>query len=198
MTFQKIFILTFILCFGFFAKAQTKSNLELVDSLISASVNELNNHINKKEKIFLEVISPSSFDVLKGKIYSNFSKNFYLVNEKKDSIQHISFYLSNVKTSYTEPIKESFFGNFIVNRRIEVKSNVVLKNSLNQINTIEINKFAVDKVYIDDINMLEDKSLPFTQSEIPNIPLLSNLFEPVIVVGTLIVSTVLLFVVRSK
>lgn len=198
MSFTRIMILFIILCFGLKSKAQKKSNLELVDSLISVSVNELNNLINKNEKTFLEVIIPSSFDVLKGKIYSNFFKKIQLVNEKKDSIQFISFYLSKVKTFYSEIRKESFFGNLIVDRKIEINANVLIKNSLNQINAIEINKFVVDTVYVDDINRLEDKSLPFTQSEIPNIPLLSNLFEPVIVVGTLIISTVLLFVVRSK
>lgn len=199
MNFQRFLFLSLILCFGIVSKAQTKSNLELVDSLISASVNELENSINKNEKkFFLEVVSPLSFEVLKGKIYNSFSKKFHLLNTKQDSIQFVNFYLLKVKTSYGEPRKESIFGNFLVERKIEIYSNVVVKNSSNQIKTLEINKSSVDTVYLDEINMLEDKSLPFTQSEIPNIPLLSNLLEPIIVVGTLIVSTVLLFVVRSK
>ncbi|MEW6004429.1 MAG: hypothetical protein AB1695_03855 [Stygiobacter sp.] len=198
MNFQRFLFLSLILCFGIVSKAQTKSNLELVDSLISASVNELENSINKNEKVFLEVVSPLSFEVLKGKIYNSFSKKFHLLNTKQDSIQFVNFYLLKVKTSYGEPRKESIFGNFLVERKIEIYSNVVVKNSSNQIKTLEINKSSVDTVYLDEINMLEDKSLPFTQSEIPNIPLLSNLLEPIIVVGTLIVSTVLLFVVRSK
>lgn len=198
MNFQRFLFLFLILCFGIVSKAQTKSNLELVDSLISASVNELENSINKNEKVFLEVVSPLSFEVLKGKIYNSFSKKFHLLNTKQDSVQFVNFYLLKVKTSYGEPRKESIFGNFLVERKIEIYSNVVVKNSSNQIKTLEINKSSVDIVYLDEINMLEDKSLPFTQSEIPNIPLLSNLLEPIIVVGTLIVSTVLLFVVRSK
>ncbi|MDF1611335.1 hypothetical protein [Stygiobacter electus] len=198
MNFQRFLFLSLILCFGIVSKAQTKSNLELVDSLISASVNELENSINKNEKVFLEVVSPLSFEVLKGKIYNSFSKKFHLLNTKQDSIQFVNFYLLKVKTSYGEPRKESIFGNFLVERKIEIYSNVVVKNSSNQIKTLEINKSSVDTVYLDEINMLEDKSLPFTQSEIPNIPLLSNLLEPIIVIGTLIVSTVLLFVVRSK
>lgn len=198
MNFQRFLFLSLILCFEIVSKAQTKSNLELVDSLISASVNELENSINKNEKVFLEVVSPLSFEVLKGKIYNSFSKKFHLLNTKQDSIQFVNFYFLKVKTSYGEPRKESIFGNFLVERKIEIYSNVVVKNSSNQIKTLEINKSSVDTVYLDEINMLEDKSLPFTQSEIPNIPLLSNLLEPIIVVGTLIVSTVLLFVVRSK
>lgn len=198
MNFQRFLFLSLILCFGIVSKAQTKSNLELVDSLISASVNELENSINKNEKVFLEVVSPLSFEVLKGKIYNSFSKKFHLLNTKQDSVQFVNFYLLKVKTSYGEPRKESIFGNFLVERKIEIYSNVVVKNSSNQIKTLEINKSSVDTVYLDEINMLEDKSLPFTQSEIPNIPLLSNLLEPIIVIGTLIVSTVLLFVVRSK
>lgn len=190
-------ILILVMCFGFISKAQTKSNLELIDSLISTSINEIKDSLGKNEKTFVEIIVPSTHEILKGKFYKHITNKLNLVADKENSSQQISCYLDLVKVTYSQPQKENFFGDFYVDRKIDIVGNIVIKNQ-NFVKTLEIKKSLSDKINLDEIKNVEEESLPFTKSEIPNIPLFTNFCEPIIVIGTLVVSTVLLFVVRSK
>ncbi|MCX7875296.1 MAG: hypothetical protein N2321_03895 [Melioribacteraceae bacterium] len=197
---MKIFykILFFLMCFGLISKAQVKTNIEIIDSLFSNSVDKFQNIIDKNEKTYLEIITSNDYDILKGILIKHISKKVNLVSEKENTGQSISFYIEKAKVNYESPRRENFLGDFIVDRNVEVKGNVVIKNKFNELKVYEIKNQTNDVISFDDIKLIENQSLPFTKSDIPNVPLISNLFEPIIVVGTLIVSTVLLFVVRSK
>lgn len=198
MKIKSFYLALLIFCFGLNTLAQTKTNLEKIDSLISQSVNQIDLLTNPNEEVFLEINTPASFEILKGEIISEFSKNYKLINSKENTKWEINYFLENVDIDYSNPQKESFFGSFVVERTIKLSGNITIRDERNFIKTIPINNITNDKVYLDEIRLLENSSLPFTQSEIPAIPILSNLFEPIVVVGTLIVTTILLFTVRSK
>lgn len=198
MKIKSFYLALLIFCFGLNTLAQTKTNLEKIDSLISQSVNQIDLLTNPNEEVFLEINTPASFEILKGEIISEFSKNYKLINSKENVKREINYFLENIDIDYSNLQKESFFGSFVVERTIKLSGNITIRDERNFIKTIPINNITNDKVYLDEIRLLENSSLPFTQSEIPAVPLLSNLFEPIVVVGTLIVTTILLFIVRSK
>lgn len=193
---KKVFIII-TLCFGVISKAQSKSNLELFETLIQYSVNDLDTVLIFPNKIFLEVTVPNSYDILKGKIIHSFYQRFNIV-DKENSNYKVNYYLNLAKVTYNEPTKEGLFSDFKVKRQIEINGNALVENNFGKISSFEIKKTFTDTIYIDDISSIENNTLPFTQSQIPSVPFFSNFFEPIIVVGTLVVSTVLLFVVRSK
>jgi hypothetical protein len=198
MKIKSFYLALLIFCFGLNTLAQTKTNLEKIDSLISQSVNQIDSLTNPNEEVFLEITTPASIEILKGKIISAFSKHYKLINSKENAKREINYFLENVDIDYSNPQKEGFFGSFVVERTIKLSGNILIRDERNSIKTIPINNSINDRVYLDEIRLLEDSSLPFTQSEIPAVPILSNLFEPIVVVGTLIVTTILLFTVRSK
>jgi len=198
MKIKYFYLALLIFCFGLKNLAQTKTNLEKIDSLISQSVNQIDSLTNSNEEVFLEITTPASIEILKGKIISAFSKHYKLINSKENLKREINYFLENIDIDYSNPQKESFFGSFVVERTIKLSGNILIRDETNSIKTIPINNSINDRVYLDEIRLLEDSSLPFTQSEIPAVPILSNLIEPIVVVGTLIVTTILLFTVRSK
>ena len=55
-----------------------------------------------------------------------------------------------------------------------------------------------DTVLFDEIKSLSNSSLPFTKGEAPAEPFFASLWEPVIAVGTAIVTIFLFFTIRSK
>ena len=55
-----------------------------------------------------------------------------------------------------------------------------------------------DRVPFSDIVKIENRALPFTQGRIPDEPLFSSLLEPIIAIGTTVVTVFLLFSVRSN
>lgn len=79
-----------------------------------------------------------------------------------------------------------FAGSYLI-----VKSN-------NMIQPFEYAAAKTDTIKLEEISALENQTLPFTQAKIPAQPLLTSLLEPIIVVGTLIVTVILLFTVRGK
>ena len=198
MKIKYFYLALLIFCFVLNNLAQTKTNLEKIDSLISQSVIQIDSLTNPNEEVFLEITTPASIEILKGQIISAFSKQYKLINSKENAKREINYFLENVDIDYSNPQKESFFGSFVVERTIKLSGNILIRDERNSIKTIPINNSINDRVYLDEIRLLEDSSLPFTQSEIPTVPILSNLFEPIVVVGTLIVTTILLFTVRSK
>lgn len=198
MNFCNRTLVLFMFCFGLNIFAQTKTNLEKIDSLISQSINRVDSLVKKEDAIFLEITTPSSISILKGKIVGAFSKKYSVVASNENVNKSVNYFLESVAINYSNPHKESFWGDLIVERKVQIIGSIIVNDGNNPIKSISINNSISDTVYLDEIKLLEDSSLPFTQSDIPVVPLLSNLFEPIVVVGTLIVTTILLFTVRSK
>ena len=179
--------------------AQTKSNLEVIYSLIDRSVAKADSAIGGKQNIFLSVTNPQTLVVLKPQVQETFnSKGYVLLGQKDEARKSIDYTLVSAKVEYKDSFSDGLFGGTLLLREISLAGSFSVEAGSGIINPQWFSETITDTVNLDELNSIENQALPFTQAPVPSLPLLSNLWEPIIVVGTLIVTVVLLFTVRSK
>ena len=193
----KFFILLILFCTS--VNAQQKTNLDIINNLIEKSVTKVDSILNVNKSINLSVTAPSSLELLKSKIFKSFQDNNYTLSaSSNESNPTVNYTLSTLKVEYKNPFSDGLFSSLLAEREISLNSTFTITGIDKKINSYGFNETKIDTVKLDEIHSLENPTLPFTQSEIPSSPLLSNLWEPILVVGTLIITIVLLFSVRSK
>ncbi|MCL4551421.1 MAG: hypothetical protein M1495_22970 [Bacteroidetes bacterium] len=197
---KKFSILLLSICiFAGYSAAQTKSNLEVIYSLIDRSVAKADSVIGGKQNIFLSVTDPQALDVLKPRIQEAFnSKKYVLIGQKDEAHKSIDYTLVSAKVEYKDSFSDGIFGGTLLLREISLTGSFSVETGNGIIKPHRFSESVTDTVNLDELNSIENQALPFTQAPVPSLPLLSNLWEPIIVVGTLIVTVVLLFTVRSK
>jgi len=179
--------------------AQTKTNLDVIYKLIDRSVSKADPILGTKQTINLSFTSSSSLEILKPKIFQAFSEHGYsLTAYTVESNPAVNYTATSLKVEYKNPFSDGLFGGLMLEREISFNYSLTITNADKTIKSFNYTESQIDTVKLDEISGLENQTLPFTQSSIPSAPLLSNLWEPIIVVGTLIVTIVLLFSIRSK
>jgi hypothetical protein len=193
-----IIILTFLIA-GRILVAQTKTNLEQITGLIEKSVAKIDSVYHLPEEFSLEVIVSPQMEILKNKVWENFSSNGRkLYSDVKQKRMKISYSLLNAAVAYNEIHKDGLFGNMLCDREVLLTGAIVITNPDGIIKTLTLNELNKDIVNTAEVKSLETASLPFTQSQIPEPSFFSNLVEPALVIGTLIGTVILLFTVRGK
>ncbi|NJD21836.1 MAG: hypothetical protein FIA82_04080 [Melioribacter sp.] len=179
--------------------AQTQTNLDVIYKLIDRSVSRADSILGTKQTINLSFTSSPALDVLKPKIFKTFSDNGYLLTTSTvESNPAVNYTVTSLKVEYKNPFSDGLFGGLMLEREVSLNYSLTITGTDKAIKTFSYTENQTDTVKLDEISGLENQTLPFTQSSIPSTPLLSNLWEPIIVVGTLIVTIVLLFSIRSK
>lgn len=182
-----------------FLWGQVKSNLENYFQLIDNSVAKVSPTLPKDASVVLTVSGPVSLELLKSKVFESFSKHGYKVTGEIAPQTYKAVYtFHQTSVEYINAEKESFFGNVVAERVMNLKGNILLTTPENQVKTFGVDESQKDTVSVDEIKSLEDSTVPFTQGKMPETPFFSNLLEPVLVVGTLITTIILLFTVRGK
>ena len=179
--------------------AQTLSNVEIINKLVDKSITRIDSSLdNHKEKIPVILSIPLPLDQLKTKIIQSFQTKGYSVNPTNPEAPYLNYALTNVSVLYEDSFTDGLFGDLKTGRKIKYDGSYFIARPEGDASPILFNFNSYDTVKVDNIPILENPSLPFTQSKIPQPPILSNLMEPIIVVGTLITTIILLFTVRSK
>lgn len=178
--------------------SQSKTNLEFTFNIIEKTVARVDSLIVEGDKKFnFTFRSPESYSFLKSRVADSFIKKGFELKDSESLQKKIDYAIENIKVEYTNPFKEQFFGSIFVEREISIIGTALISNS-GEISSVQLNQTLKDTIAIDRINNIEEKGIPFTTGTLPEIPLFSNLLEPIIVVGTLIVTIILFFTVRSK
>lgn len=190
----------FLFCFvSGLSQAQTSSNLDIFKTLVDRSVNGIFKHEgNSSKDIFLNLKLGLEYKVFEDQIYKSVQSS----NKKAVSVYNpnenleVSYTLEKAQVKYGEMFRDGFLGEELMPRTLSISGSYRIK-----INDDLIDNFSyenTDTVRVDEIQNLENSSYPFTKGEIPSEPFLSNLFEPLMAVGTAAVVIVLFFTVRSK
>lgn len=178
--------------------SQSRTNLEVTFDIIEKTVARIDSSVTDRNKEFIFTFkSPDSYSFLKSRVADSFIKKGFDLRDSESLQKKIDYTIENIKVEYSNPYKEQFFGSIFVERDISIIGTALISNS-GEISSIQLNHTLKDTIAIDRINNLEEKGIPFTTGIRPEIPLFSNLLEPIIVVGTLIVTIILFFTVRSK
>ena len=196
----KLLIISFLFLFlNFYLNAQTQNNLDLINVLIDNSVAKTDSLLGGKQTIDLTVTTTQSLEILKPKVLQAFNERGYLLKTSNaESGISVNYNLTSANVEYKNSYSDGFFGGIALERQITVNGSFTIIKLNHIIQPIGFAETRTDTVKLDEIATLENRSIPFTQGQIPSQPLLSTFWEPIIVVGTLIVTVILLFTVRSK
>ncbi len=141
----------------------------------------------------------AKLELLKPKVLAAFSNRGYrMKNENSVDATKVTYSLNQVKVEYANAEKDGFFGEVVAERVVSLNGIVSIISSDGLLKTFDVNESAKDTIIVDEIKNYEDSTVSFTQGKKPEVSFFSNLLEPVLVVGTLVTTIILLFTVRGK
>ncbi len=182
-----------------FVTAQTKTNLEKFFQLIDNSIVKVGDVVGKNGAVVLSVTGPASLELLKPKVLAAFSNHGYMIkNDNSANTAKVTYSLNQSKVEYANAEKDGFFGDVVAERNVSLSGIVSVSSPDGLVKSFEVNESAKDTIVVDEIKNIEDATAPFTQGKKPEVSFFSNLLEPVLVVGTLVTTIILLFTVRGK
>lgn len=178
-------------------KSQSVSNLEKIYNLLNNSIEVIKPLIDS-DKIYFEFNSPSEYSLLKNRAVIKLSdSNIEILDNEEKALTKFNYSVDGVKVSYNKIFREGLFGDYLVEREIELSgSYIISKNKIRESDTFQYTE--QDSVKYGKVNSLESSSLPFTQGNLPPEPFWKGVLEPIIAVGTAAVTVFLFFSVRSK
>ncbi|MEW6702218.1 MAG: hypothetical protein AB1298_05820 [Bacteroidota bacterium] len=197
---SKAVVISFLFFIWFVSlPAQTQSNLDVIYRLIQQSVVKVDSILGGKKTIYISVTSPQLLEALKPKIYQSFTEHGYILKSSaNESDITVNCILTSAGIEYKNSFSSGLFGGTVLERKAMFAGSYLIVKSNNMIQPFEYAAAKTDTIKLEEISALENQTLPFTQAKIPAQPLLTSLLEPIIVVGTLIVTVILLFTVRGK
>lgn len=178
--------------------AQPKSNLDIIYDLIEENANQLllklPHEVSLKEVMFS---SPNGYENLENRFLHTLNNKGLF---RTDSVHSFSlkYSLDQIGVLYSEPFRGSLLSDYKVERKIFLSSTFALGMNNHVKHTEIIETEFSDTLYYSDINNVETPNLSLTHGTKPTEPLFESLLEPVIAIGTVIVTIILLFTVRSK
>ncbi len=189
-----------LLCLNTFVLAQTKTNLEIVDSLVSVSVNDLIDSLQLENKQFIfQFNSPDDYKVFSNSVIKQLQDKGIVLLESTDSLKNILNYsIKNIHIEYGEVFRDGMFGEYLVERNVNINGSYFIQN-LNYFNNIKNFGYSnKDIVVLSEINNLQNIAYSFTSPELPEEPFFSSMLEPTLAVGTAAIAVYLFFNIRSK
>ncbi|MBL1212645.1 MAG: hypothetical protein D8M61_04725 [Ignavibacteriae bacterium] len=199
---NRIFVIVFtsLLILGSSLVAQVKTNLEVIDQLVEKTVIGISDALPGDSKN-LEFIYYSSEEMklLKSNFISSFNENEYRLNTSGSNNSIIlELTLNTADVDYTDTFRDGLFGNYLVERKIDLNGSYFISVNGKISDVIKFENSSLDTLDYEFIQTAENRTLPFTQSELPAEPFFSSLLEPAIAIGAAAVTIYLFFTVRSK
>lgn len=178
---------------------QTKSNLQIMMDFSDSTALSLSEYLSAGDTISFKYQSRLDDNFFVSRILAGLSeRGIKVVFDETKAASHLVYFLEDAGVEYSEVFKSGLLGDFVVGRKISYAGSFTLSDR-NEI--LHAGKFLLEKsdsVEYDKIPLLENPSLSFTQTELPDEPFWASITEPLIAVGAIIVTVVLLFTIRSK
>ncbi|MBK8945207.1 MAG: hypothetical protein IPM32_08040 [Ignavibacteriae bacterium] len=191
--------LIIVFAFNFVLVAQTKTNLEIVDSLIGVSISKINStQIDKNQNFEFKFNSPQEFSALSNSVIEKMQNVGFKFNKDENNSEVLNYSIKNILVEYPEMFRDGIFGEYLVNRKVELESSFYFSanGNLSKVENFVYN--YSDTLAYEEINSVQNIAYGFTSPEIPSEPFFSSLVEPTIAIGTAAVAVYLFFNVRSK
>lgn len=177
---------------------QSKSNLNIVNELIAESVEQVLEENKIENEVSLAIFSPQPLEILKTAIAQTFIEKGIKISTNVNLPIQLTYSIINIQTEYGTGFTNEFLGELKSERTIKLTSSAAVTRN-GQIEPIQnLNFERKDTINISEISAIENGAIPFTQAANPSVSLFSNLLEPILIVGTLIGTVILLFTIRSK
>lgn len=168
--------------------------------MIEKSINSIAGQLPETiDKVQLNYSSGEGYVMFQNRVISYLEEKKLLVDKNVDENSYrLNYTVENIDVNYSEAFKNGWFGEYKVERNVLLNISYSLNNNGNVIQSNFFEETITDTINYSDIESVESYGIKFTQSEKPTEPFFQSFLEPVIAVGTLIVSIILLFTVRSK
>lgn len=197
---KKILSISAILFFTLLnlASAQLKTNLEIIYDLVENNINQVLTKLpNEVHSFIFEYSSPQEYSNLEGRYINNLSNKNLLKKDSSDSGM-LKYSLDQLGIIYSEPFRGSLLGDYKIERKIFLNATFAFGYDDKVKRSEIVESQYSDTLYYSDIDKVEIPNLSLTHGTKPAEPLFESLLEPVIAVGAVIVTIILLFTVRSK
>ncbi|MCK5086063.1 MAG: hypothetical protein KAQ90_01025, partial [Melioribacteraceae bacterium] len=180
--------------------AQPHTNLEVINSLIDNSTEQIAGEINSKTvEFFIDYKSPAEFSFLNEQLISGLTKNNIKINV--DTIttgSKIIYSLSDAGVFYSDIFRSGLFGGYLIERKFKLSGSYIIEKNGSVTDSESFNLTKTDTIDYDFINIIETPSLTFTQGNIPSQPFFPSIIEPLIAITAVAITVILFFTVRSK
>jgi hypothetical protein len=180
--------------------AQVKTNLNVVDQLVEKTVTEISGALSgKSNDLEFHYYSSEEMMILKSSFVSSLLKNGYkIITDGNKKSSKLELALNSIDVNYTDTFRDGLFGNYLVERKIDLTGNYFISSDGKISDVVEFESTSLDTLDYEIIQTVENRALPFTRSELPSEPFFSSLLEPAIAIGAAAVTIYLFFTVRSK
>jgi hypothetical protein len=181
-----------------------RTNLEIIDSLIAASSDKFCAYLIKtsQKDINLKINKSDGYWLLTNKLLNTAkAKNisFYLNDTSKtihDQASIVNLTLNMISIEYTR--EESDADSLVRSIRTELIGYIQNKDGKTEQLPVYSETF-IDTIAADNVPYLETSLHSFTHSQVPPAPhsFFKEIAEPIIIIGTAIITVILFFTVRS-
>jgi hypothetical protein len=174
------------------------TNLDIFYKMIDSSVTDLISKIPKsRESIKLDLNLGESYTVFNNRIIAGiFSSGKKILDEENKELLNINYVLEKANVNYGEIFRDGFWGDYYLPRNLSLKGSYAIRDSNTLFQNFDYN--CSDTIRYSSIKDVEDESFPFTKGKVPSEPFFSNLFEPIVAIGTAALVVILFFTIRSK
>jgi hypothetical protein len=180
------------------ANAQTITNLDRFYSAVDSASTLLLNDLGNTKEVKLDLNLGTYYSVFGNQVRGKLLKNGVKIlnNESSDAnIVKVNFVLDECIVDYSQPERDGLFGDYFTERSINVSGNYFISSKQK---VRDFNIAQKDKIAVEDVEKVENRSYPFTHGELPPEPFFSSLLEPIVAVGAAAITVILFFSVRSK
>ena len=179
--------------------AQSKTNLEMIYGLVDSSVIHIANNCSNSNSVFsLSIKSPKEYSELNHRIKASLVKHGIELNVDSTVSDKINYSISQTIVQYSDLFRDGLFGDYLLERSFILSGEYLIQNS-STISNADIFYYTVkDTIPYSNYTFIENNSLPFTKSKVPEAPFIPSLFEPVIAITAVVITVVLFFSVRSR
>ncbi|MBI5731137.1 MAG: hypothetical protein HY963_08370, partial [Ignavibacteriales bacterium] len=144
--------------------AQTKTNLDVINTLIDRSVSKVDSIIGSKQTINLSFTLPPTLEILKPKIFQTFNEHGYLLTTSNIGLNsEVNYTVTSLKVEYRNPFSDGLFGGLLLEREISFDYSLTITRTDKTIKLFSYLENRIDTVKLNEISGLENQTLPFTQ-----------------------------------
>ncbi len=191
-------ILILILFLSVSLLAQSRTNLEMINMLVDSSVLSISSRISDSHFEYnIDYQSVAEYSALNNRIENSLVRNEIKVN-LDSSKNKISYSISQAGVTYSDLFKDGLVGGYLIERKFILQGEYTIKNSSSVLNADTFNYTVTDTIPYNNVNFVENNSLPFTKGTVPSEPFFPSMLEPIVAITAVVITVVLFFTVRSN
>jgi hypothetical protein len=196
-------LLIIILLFGLnLSKAEDinspSSNFDVVDRLVKEGADELKAKLTNRDvdSLYLKINMHQAQDYMLQRLVASLDSQKIYTRLQNPDLPELSIFINEISTAYSLNDPESE----LINRKVVVEYSAVLIINNQAMKLQEYKREFSDKLTYDQAAKANSQDFPFANSTIPEEPttFFEDLVEPIIVTGAIVITSILLFTVRSN